>query len=145
MTKNECLRIGVSGHRFLAEVDRIRQSVDSGIQRLEESFSDRALHVYASLAEGADRIVAERVLCSPGSKLTAVLPMPKSAYLEDFTSSASRQHFETLLAKATETIELAQRGTREECYAAAGEFVLLSSDILFALWDGREAQGKGGT
>jgi uncharacterized lipoprotein YddW (UPF0748 family) len=35
--------------------------------------------------------------------------------------------------------------TREEAYAAANERLLDEVDVLVAVWDGKDAQGQGGT
>ena len=42
-------------------------------------------------------------------------------------------------------IELPPRATRAEAYAAAGDAILQRADIMLAIWDGRGAQGQGGT
>jgi hypothetical protein len=139
------LRIGVSGHRFLANVDSLRASVDTALGRLAESFPGRTFTALSSLAEGADRLVASRILERAGAKLTAVLPLPKDSYVADFLTPESRAEFAALLARAAEVVELPPMRTRDRCYEAAGEYVLGHCDVLFALWDGRKAQGPGGT
>jgi len=47
--------IGVTGHRFLAEVDKIAAGVDEALRRIEEAFPGKLLAVISPLAEGADR------------------------------------------------------------------------------------------
>jgi hypothetical protein len=144
-TKREFLRIGVTGHRFLAELDRLRTAIDLGVQRLSEIAGGLQLHVMSSLAEGADRLVAERILARPGTKLTAVLAMPREMYVQDFQSAESKQEFAALLARACEVVDLPPKQNRDQCYEAAGEYILDHCDVLFALWDGHQAQGLGGT
>jgi hypothetical protein len=139
------LRIGVSGHRFLSEIDRLRQSIDAGLKQLAESFPGWPFLVLSALAEGADRLVAGRVLEWTGAKLTAVLPMPKESYLTDFLAPESKAEFLNFLIQATEIVELPPKPDRNQSYEAAGQYIVDHCDVLFALWDGDDAQGRGGT
>jgi hypothetical protein len=139
------LRIGVSGHRFLADVDRLRGSVDAALNHLAEAFPGRPFTVLSSLAEGADRLVASRILNRSAAKLIAVLPMPKDLYVADFLTPESRSEFARLLVSAADTVELPAMPDRDACYETAGGYILDHCDVLFALWDGRAPQGAGGT
>jgi uncharacterized iron-regulated membrane protein len=94
------LRIGVTGHRVLAEVPRVLAGVEAALDRIEAAFPGRALVVVSCLAEGADRLVAEAALRRPGARLVAVLPMPRSEYLADFATPDSRDAFLHLLNDA---------------------------------------------
>ena len=65
------LRIGVTGHRTLADPDTVGPAVRAAIQGLIERFlgpaADPALLVISALAEGADRLVAREVLAGPAA------------------------------------------------------------------------------
>ena len=50
-----------------------------------------------------------------------------------------------MLKRAAEVLEVAPQAGRDGAYEAAGRAVLDRSDALIAVWDGREAQGRGGT
>ncbi len=139
------ITIGVTGHRFLAELDRVTAGVDRALDRIEEAFDQAPLAVISALAEGTDRLVARRVLARSGATLIVALPLPESDYVTDFASSASREAFRRLLSHAERVITLPPTPTRDEAYAAAGRYVLDHCDVLLAVWDGRKAQGKGGT
>jgi hypothetical protein len=139
------LRIGVTGHRVLAEVPRVLAGVEAALDRIEAAFPGRPVVVVSCLAEGADRLVAEAVLRRPGARLVAVLPMPRGELVADFATAESRAEFAALLARAAEVVELPARATRDEAYAAANERMLDEVDVLVAVWDGAEAQGRGGT
>lgn len=139
------LRIGVTGHRVLAEVPRVVAGVEEALDRIEAAFPGRTLVVVSALAEGADRLVAEAVLRRAGAKLSVVLPMPRGELVADFATGESRDEFAGLLARAAEVVELPERATRDEAYAAANEWLLDNVDVLVAVWDGAEAQGQGGT
>jgi hypothetical protein len=139
------LRVGVTGHRVLAETDRIATGIETALVRIEASHPGQSLVIVSALAEGADRLAVEAVLRRTGSRLEAVLPLPKYDFLEDFASPQSKDEFLRLLALAEKVVELPARVSREEAYAAANERLLDDIDVLIAVWDGQTAQGQGGT
>lgn len=139
------IRIGVTGHRILEEVDKIEAGVKEALRRIEEAFPGKPLTVLSALAEGADRIVARLVLERPGARLIAPLPLAKSDYLADFKSPESRAEFLSLLDRAEQVIEMDSAATRDQAYENVGHYVVQHSDVLIAVWDGRNAQGRGGT
>ena len=61
--------------------------------------------VVSALAEGADRLVVERVLQRPGARLEALLPLPATDFETDFGSDDSLAEFRALLQRA-DTIEV---------------------------------------
>lgn len=139
------LRVGVSGHRRLADPAGVADDVDRALDGLDGG--PARLVAVSSLAEGADRVVAERVLARSGG-LEAVLPLPVEDYAADFDDPATRQEYDALLARAdTVTVVPADPGdaSREAAYARAGTAVLDRCDVLLALWDGLPARGRGGT
>ena len=138
------MRIGVTGHRFLAEVDKLRAGVDRALDEIERSFGGHRLVAVSPLAEGADRLVAEAVL-QRGGDLVAPLPLPVDDYLQDFESEQSETQFQQLLERAAEVIELAATPTRNEAYEQVGLYVLDNCDVLIAVYDGQPSQGRGGT
>jgi hypothetical protein len=137
--------IGVTGHRILAELDKINAGVDEALHRIEQAFPGEPLTVISPLAEGADRLVAYRILARPQSRLVVPLPLLQADYMADFPSAESQEEFCQLLRRAEEVIELPHSSTRKEAYRTAGMYVLEHSDVLIAIWDGRGAQGQGGT
>jgi hypothetical protein len=80
-----------------------------------------------------------------GTRLVAVLPLPRYDYMADFESVDSKAEFFRLLDRADQVVEMPERLSREEAYAAAGDEILERSDVLLAIWDGQGAQGEGGT
>lgn len=144
MTNDSRVRIGVTGHRFLAEVEKLRAAVEEALDRVEAAFPDAQIAIVSPLAEGADRLVAEAGL-ERGAALIAPLPLPRDDYMTDFETGESKAAFVGLLEQAEEVIELPRTGERNDAYAQVGEWVLDQSDAIIAIWDGRPAQGKGGT
>ena len=103
------------------------------------------LVVVSSLAEGADRIVAQAGLAA-GFRLHVVLPLSRTEYARDFATQASRAAFERLLDRASAVFELqGAADERPRAYEAAGLFMLANIDLLIAIWDGEAAAGVGGT
>jgi hypothetical protein len=139
------LRIGVTGHRKLADVATVEASIEIALAAIAARFPAKPLRVLSALAEGSDRIVARHVLARPGARLIAVLPLPRSDYMTDFESQRSREEFLDLLGEAESEIELPPRGSRIEAYEQVGRYVAEHSDVLVAVWDGLPASGRGGT
>lgn len=134
------LRVGVSGHRHLANTGAVADAVDDVLDELAGASS---LVAVSSLAEGADRIVAERALARGGS-LDVHLPLPPDVYADDFPDTTGE--FDALLAAArTVTVVHQDDDSREAAYERAGHAVLAQCDVLLALWDGEPARGRGGT
>ena len=137
--------IGVTGHRCLADLKSLRAGVEKALNRIERIFPAEPFTVVSALAEGADRLVARRILARPNARLVVPLPLPQSDYMTDFASAASREEFVDLLARADEVILMPPASSREQAYAAASQYVLHHCTVLIAVWDGKPAQGPGGT
>lgn len=150
--------IGVSGHQDLRtqDVEPLRATVRRFVETLRRDHPSTPLVVMSPLAQGADCLVA-RVIVEAGGRLVVPLPMPRSLYEADFVDAAAHQEFVALLEIADRCIELplvtgsteetvAVRGpARDRQYELAGAYVALHSQILLALWDGRETGLVGGT
>ncbi len=151
------LTIGVTGHRDLVpdEFPVIRDAVRFWLIELGQAFPDIEIEVLCGLATGADQLVAE-VALELGLGLIAVLPFERAEYLRDFEPHGERTAFESLLARA-EVIELPYVGdatnesvrddpaVRDQHYAQMGVFISSHSELLLALWDGKDTQALGGT
>jgi hypothetical protein len=152
------LVVAVTGHRDLlpAEIPDIRVRVREMLSSLRTDFPDRGLDLMSSLAEGADRLVAEEALAL-GIPLTVVLPMPRDEYVRDFVTAGSRDEFERLCAAATDVFELpitpgntvasiaGSGANRSRQYAQCGVFLCAHCHVLLALWDGKPSDQLGGT
>jgi hypothetical protein len=137
--------VGVTGHRFLADLEKITAGVEAALCRIDRAILHELLAVISPLAEGADRLVAQHVLARPGAHLIVPLPLPQYDYMTDFGSTSSREEFLHLLNQADEVVVLPPASSREQAYAAAGRYVLEHSDVIIAIWDGKPAQGVDGT
>ena len=140
--------MGVSGHRLLADPAQVATDVDAVLDDLATAHPAASFVAVSSLAEGADRIVAERILARPDGALEVFLPLPGDDYAIDFDGAASRQMFNDLLVAADRVTVIPHDpadASREAAYARAGTAVVEASDVLLALWDGLGARGRGGT
>jgi hypothetical protein len=106
----------------------------------------------SSLAEGADRIAAHAAL-DAGFALDVILPCRAPIYMQTFVDDASREAFASLSARSRATLILPLAGDAAApldqrlpaTFEAAGLTLLAQSDILVAVWDGKPADGLGGT
>lgn len=150
------LILAVTGHRdFGKRLKKVAAVVRAELERLAHAHAGTPFVVVSALAEGADRLVVRLAKDVLGARLVAALPMPASAYEQDFARATSRREFRSLLKSADEVIEgpVLSKGrkwrTRSEernhQYAWGGAYVAKNADVLFALWDGAPARGTGGT
>ncbi len=150
------LKLGVTGHRFLAEVDKLQAGIRQALEQITAKFPNHDLLVLSPLAQGADRLITTEVLSwqrsrGAAEKLTVVLPFDASEYEKDFTGSNDaetanlRQEFHYYRAKAAEEVMMPPCPTSEAAYLATGRFIADNCDVMIALWDGESAQGSGGT
>jgi len=144
------LRIAVSGHRKLTATPTLSTAIDQALDRitgqLRPAIRDRCrLVVVSALADGADRIVAERVLARPGGRLEVILPMTEAEYVTDFDRAHSLPEFEHLLGEASWVATMPPSPTRQDAYLGAGRAIIDRADAAIAIWDGYPAAGKGGT
>ncbi len=115
------LRLGVTGHRSVADEDAVGAAIDSLLARIAATLNapGTALScvVISPLAAGADRIVARAAVVDE-------LPGPRASTLPGSISYAQR---------------------RDAAYHRVGERVVDACEILIAVWNGRRAAGMGGT
>lgn len=152
--------IGVTGHRrdrlSTADLPALRAQTAAVLDALATWAGSGAnggdgatpsFLIVSSLAEGADRLVAE-VGLARGGRLLAILPFARAEFARDFATAASVAEFGALLDCAAETIELpGARGghATDAAYEAAAATVLAHADVLLAIWDGEPGRGIGGT
>ena len=138
-------KIGIIGHRVLCEVDKIQPGIQQALEWLAKKFSGEPLTLLTSLADGSDRLVAAQFRSLEGSRVVAVLPLSVHEYLNDFEYGDSRKDFTDHLEAAEEVIQMPDLPERDAAYEAAGFYIVDHCDALICIWDGKEAQGRGGT
>jgi len=151
------LTLGITGHRDLRDddLDILRKSVGQIFQFLRQQYPNTPLQLFSSLADGADRLVAE-VALEEQIQLIVPLPMSQDLYEIDFQTPESKDEFLGLLKQAqvfelslldgntSETIRNHGKA-RTKQYALAGAYIARHSHILIALWDGIWLGKAGGT
>lgn len=130
--------VGITGHQRLANPEAWLW-VASAMQGELAKLSPPLIGV-TSLAIGADQLLARLVL-QLGGTIHAVLPF---ADIERSFSPLDIPEYRALAKQATTEV-LDTPGTDEDAYWAAGQRVVDLSDVVLAVWDGKPAQGKGGT
>lgn len=144
------LRIGVTGHRQLPEGIAWHERIAEALSLIETRLAPAgdtplAWLVISSLAEGADRLVAEAILARPGSLLEVPLPLSRDDYQTDFKSDESRATFAKLYEQASLVTCAPRFESRSSAYEWAGLAMVGRSDIVIALWDGLPSRGIGRT
>lgn len=136
------MRVGFTGHQGLTR--STRHAVAAAIATLLDDYAadDDDLVGITSLAEGADQLFAFTVLAA-GGHLHAVIP--SAGYEQSFAHERARQSYIALLGLADNTTTLPFTEPSEDAYLTAGQAVVDSCDVLIAVWDGKQAVGKGGT
>ena len=155
------LRVGVTGHRpngltqadpmlLCARLDSILRDISAAAAQAQREY--RAVfapgapvcRLVSALADGSDRIVAERAM-RVGYELQCPLPFAREEYARDFADDASRSQFANLLARAIAVLELdGLRADPDAAYEHAGRVMLWQSDIVIGIWNGKAAGGRGG-
>jgi hypothetical protein len=165
------LRVGVTGHRDIDDPTFVRAQVEAALdeaialvtaparradaidRRFAKNDGTRVrLVAVTSLAEGADRIVADAVIERAGSDarpgvLEVPLPFGEEEYLQDF-DEPSRREFRRLLrfARVRHAPRRARTGDwRREGYEHAGRTVVDRCDVVLAVWNRDVSGGRGGT
>jgi hypothetical protein len=156
------LNVGITGHRAgvltAPHVRTLRPAVYTVFRQLREatlrlqqaedafcSETEAELRLHTPLATGADQIAA---ICarSSGYFVRALLPFEPTEYRKDFAPGEELDGFEQALEAADEIIALpGQRDDLEAAYVQVGESLVGTADVLIAIWDGRQANGPGGT
>ena len=150
------LKIGVTGHRFLAEEALLRAGAQEAIQLIAEKYPEYDLRVLTSLAQGADILLTEEILVWQSTQqaaqhMIAILPFGVADCETTFSGATADetsgliQQFRHYLGKATEVIEMPGCASSEAAYRQCGQFIADNCDVLLAIWDGEKPQGPGGT
>ena len=158
-------RIAVTGHRNVPDEAAVSRAIEDVIARIGRTLADGdatplAWTIVSPLARGADQLAAKTMLERVGARLEVVTPFPLAEYRKDFSSDGELAEFESLLVRAAVVDQLpcsghiaellsgngeALKDLRDAAYLRAGERVVEASEILLAIWNGRQAAGAGGT
>lgn len=129
--------VGITGHIDISPETR---AVIAARIATEVSSLSRPLTGLTSLAPGADQAFAWAVLAA-GGDLVFVRPCSQIAS----TIPAHNLALFEAAANLAELVSMPYEEPSEEAYLAAGLHIADTVDVLFAVWDGKPASGKGGT
>ena len=145
------LRIGITGHRDLAEPAAVKDGVRRLLGKIRAGLKPTAeipltWTVVSPLATGADQVVAEEILALNDARLEVVTPFALDEYRHDFGTGESLASFERLLARAGIVHELqGERANQNDAYLRVGKQVVDTCELMIAVWNGKPAEDTGGT
>lgn len=140
-------KIAISGHRKFLNESEVRDNIALSLQYFQAI--DKDLQAISALAVGADTIFAQEAIKLKIS-VRYVLPFELEEYKKDF-SPTELLLLQDLLAQNQQQYEVVNSlkdpspETRNEAYLAVGKRLVDDCDVLVAVWDGKDAKGKGGT
>lgn len=134
--------VSFTGHRELANADAVGALIRQELASLRQESPGEWI-ARSSAAAGADLLFARTAL-DLGLGWEVTLPLPPVDFQQDFTPDGWWE-VRTLLDRAELIEVVAEPGSREETYLAAGFELVHRCDVLLAVWDGLPARGKGGT
>jgi hypothetical protein len=148
------ITVGVVGHIDAITTPEHKKQIELLFKDLAAKYPNSPVYLFSSVAEGADRFVANIFLDLKRNneeykkrfELIIPLPFEDEEYKNDFDDDSDKE-FEILLKQAKRKFCIACDGKkidRAQHYLETGKFVADSSLILVALWDGQEGK-KGGT
>lgn len=131
------MNIGVSGHQRRPEMPWhwIERTLRHELNQLQRPWSG-----YSALAEGTDQIFGALVI-EFGQTLNAIIPCEK---YESFLSGPSLFTYQKLLRRSQQ-IPLRLTGDLQQVFFDASRFIVDNATVMFIVWDGKPAQGLGGT
>ena len=156
------LSVGVTGHRadqlppdslpalksrVAAMLTLLAEAGHALLERERECFAPEpaVLRFVSPIADGADQIAAE-VALDLGWQLQAILPFRRADYRSSLANHGARGQFDSLLERATCTLELpGDEGAEIDAYVMTGRATVAHCDVLIAIWDGKPPRGRGGT
>jgi len=154
MSERIPITVGVVGHLDVITTDRQKGQIVNLFRELAAEYPNSPIHLFSSIAEGADRFVAEIFLNMKWEndnyrdRFELIVPMPfePEKYKDDFDDFSDIE-FDALLKQAKRSFIVEPDeidADRPDQYLKTGKLVADSSLILIALWDGKMGK-KGGT
>jgi cobalamin biosynthesis Co2+ chelatase CbiK len=133
------MRVGVTGHQDLgskATVEWVSKVLAAAVKEYEVTQG------FTCLAAGTDQIYAAIL---KKEQIPYIAVIPSNNYEKTFTDSNYYTNYFTLLSLAQKIVKLKFKKPSQKAFFEAGKKVVKLSEILFAVWNGQEARGLGGT
>jgi hypothetical protein len=135
------LTVGFTGHRRIANPERIAAAIHAALDRLAECNTNIA--VVTSAAVGADTLFLEAAHAR-GLPVFLVLPAPVGQFSKAL-DPADWARLRPLVDAAIDCEVVAQAETPEDACLEAGILTADRAEVLLAVWDGAPATGSDGT
>ena len=136
-------RIGIVGHRYLANSETIAFVADQSLALLRQAKAEhRDVVALSGIAEGADTLFAEAAL---ELAIPLEIVRPFADYALDFETPDAKKRYEELRVAARRELVLTYEERSNAAYEAAMNWIVNQSDLLLVAWDGLAAEGAGGT
>ncbi|OJT54253.1 hypothetical protein [Bacillus altitudinis] len=133
------MNVGITGHQNLGS----SQQYNDIAVKLKQIITEHDVTCgYTCLAKGADQLFAE-ILKKIGIPYHAIIPSEN--YDRTFDESISLLKYQDLLDHAVIKKVLSFPEPEEKAFYEAGKYVVESTELLIAIWDGQSARGLGGT
>ena len=136
------LAIGFSGHRQLQDETKCREAIRNVLKDWKTRVPG-AVYGVSSAAEGGDLLFAETCL-ELKIPIRIFLPFPKEMFRDDFDDATWKRAERAMAASLTVEVKGGSQKSAEGYYECSIETVQ-QSELLIALWDGKQARGMGGT
>jgi len=135
--------IGIIGHRDLGglEVDLFVQSCCHQILR-ELKRNHSKLRAVSAISQGADSIFAQ---CAVSLHIPLESVIPFEDFKSDFTGEAPHERYNTLRngSDFVTTVNFSKRSNL--AYKKSMQWVVFKSNVVIAVWDGKQTGSTGGT
>lgn len=134
--------IGITGHRYLAEVKKISNALEKALETINNTYPNEKKSILSLLAEGADRLIVPIAMKYLDAELYVIVPSLIKNYIDSFNSSTSKEEYFEILSKSKNIINVE---IKNDLFKELSDFLVKKSDVLIAIWDGKPERGVGGT
>lgn len=141
------ITICVTGHIDLKDPKKVKSEIIYFLRYIKETNPGSELKALSAMAAGADTIFAQAVV-EAKIPLKIVLPFQIEDYQKDFKNGYWKDTNKIISQndyQINETIEYDNLESRNKAYLNTGKRLVDESNIVLAIWDGKEASGIGGT
>lgn len=133
------MKVGITGHQDIGDQNHISKIKKELTKILLNESVTLGL---TSLAKGAGQLFAE-VLSENAISYCVVIP--SKGYSETFEDKVSLKKYHYFLNESDQRVTLSFDYPKEKASYDAGKYIVENSDCIIAIWNGKLAEGLGGT
>ena len=141
--------ICITGHIKIYKPEEVRNDISYFFKYIKDTNPNEEIFAISSMAAGADTIFAEEAM-DAHIPLKIIFPFQLEEYQNDF-ETRDWEKVNNILKKqgnrfeTSEQIEIGNEEQRKLAYLKTGQRLVDEATIVLAVWDGKEANGTGGT